>query len=81
MELRYVNTTEVLDDAMRERLSEASPSKTVIDEIAHNPSKGWDARVIWGFEFIEGQRYLTRNITTTKGDQVVNARMVYDFSC
>lgn len=79
MRLRYVKTSEISDEALRQRLSEGSPSKTVIDEIAHNKTKGWDARVIWGFEIIDGIRYLTRNVITTKNEKVVKSRLVYDF--
>lgn len=81
MRLRYVNTSEVSDKVLRQRLSEGSPSKTVIDEIAHNRTKGWDARVIWGFEIIDGYRYLTRNVITTKDEKAIESRLVYDFHC
>lgn len=81
MRLRYVNTSEISDEFLRQKLSEGSPSKTVIDEIAHNKTKGWDARVIWGFELIDGHRYLTRNVITTKDEKAVKSRLVYDFHC
>lgn len=79
MQLRYMNVADVRDKALRERLSEASPAKMVIDEIAQNSTKGWQAQVMWGFEMIDGKRYLTRNVTTTNDEGKVDARMVYDF--
>ncbi|KAJ5084945.1 hypothetical protein NUU61_009524 [Penicillium alfredii] len=79
MQLRYVNADEVPDETLAQRLGEGSPSKTVIDEVAHNTSKGWQGRVMWGFEIVDGKRYFTRNVTTTKAGATVIARMVYDF--
>lgn len=79
MQLRYANTTEISDEILRQKLTEGSPSKTVIDEVAKNETKGWDARVLWGFEIIDGNRYLTRNIITTKDEKLVKSRLVYDF--
>lgn len=79
MQLRYMNVANISDEDLREKLNEASPSKTVIDEIAQNSSKGWQAQVMWGFEMINGKRYLTRNVTTTKDKQKVGAKMVYDY--
>lgn len=81
MQLRYMDTSEVSDESLRQKLTEASPSKTVIDEVAHNQTKGWEARVIWGFELIDGNRYLTRNVITKKNDKYVKSRMVYNFQC
>lgn len=79
MQLRYMNVAEIPDETLRQKLGEASPSKTLIDEVASNSSKGWEARVKWGFELIDGKRYLTRNVTTTKDRHTVDARMVYDY--
>lgn len=79
MQLRYMNITEISDQDLQQKLSEGSPSKTVIDELAHNSTKGWNARVLWGFEVIDGRRYLTRNVVTSKDERSVKARMVYDF--
>lgn len=79
MQLRYMNVADVPDEVLREKFSEANLSKTVIDEVAQNSSKGWQAQVMWGFEMINGKRYLTRNVTTTKDQEKVDARMVYDY--
>lgn len=79
MQLRYMNIADVPDELLREKLSETNPSKTVIEEVAHSSSKGWQAQVKWGFEMINGKRYLTRNVTTTKEKEKVDARMVYDY--
>ncbi|KAJ5312180.1 hypothetical protein N7508_003010 [Penicillium antarcticum] len=77
MRLQYINTSEILEDTIREKLVKSSVNKEVIQELAKNSLKGWDAEVIWGFEEIDGNQYLTRNISTTKGNDKVIARMVY----
>ncbi|KAJ5683572.1 hypothetical protein N7462_006737 [Penicillium macrosclerotiorum] len=81
MKLRYVNTSSVPDEKLRSLLSQGSPSKMAIDELAHNSSKGWQAQVWWGFEWVGDTRYFTRNATVTrnKDGQTVTSRMVYDF--
>ncbi|KAJ5598970.1 hypothetical protein N7450_000037 [Penicillium hetheringtonii] len=79
MQLRYMDAMEISDEVLQQKLFEGSSSKTVIDELAQNSTKGWNARVIWGFEVIDGRRYLTRNVVTSKNEKSVNVRMVYDF--
>jgi hypothetical protein len=77
-QLNFIDRSNVLDDSVRQAVEMASLNKTVIQELALNSSKGWDAEVIWGFERLDGKRYLTRNIRTTKEDKKVIAKMVYD---
>lgn len=79
IQLRYMDAMEISDEVLQQKLFEDSSSKTVIDELAQNSTKGWNARVIWGFEVIDGRRYLTRNVVTSKNEKSVNVRMVYDF--
>jgi len=79
MKLRYVNVADIPNEPLRQRLEEANPSKIVIGEDAHNPGKGWEARVVWAFELVNGKRYLTRNVFTSKDKQNVEARMVYNY--
>ncbi|KAJ5151334.1 uncharacterized protein N7482_010586 [Penicillium canariense] len=81
MQLSYINASSISDEKLRQTLSEGSSCQVVIDEIAHNSSKGWEARVFWGFEYICDKRYFTRNAIVWKGDKTVNSRMVYDFRC
>ncbi|KAJ5579640.1 uncharacterized protein N7459_005625 [Penicillium hispanicum] len=82
MSLQYISLDDVPDETLRQRLSGGTQCKVVIDEAAHNKAKGWTARVMWGFEIIDGKRYFTRNATTSKDEQTVNSRMVYDYrSC
>ncbi|KXG53377.1 uncharacterized protein PGRI_004270 [Penicillium griseofulvum] len=76
--LNFIDKSDVLEDSVRQIVEMASLTKTVIQELALNSSKGWDAEVIWGFEQLDGKRYLTRNIRTTKEDKKVIAKMVYD---
>ncbi|KAJ5920004.1 hypothetical protein N7516_010862 [Penicillium verrucosum] len=78
MQLQFVNISAILEDSIRLILEVASLSNKVIQELAQNTSKGWEAEVIWGFEELDGKRYLTRHISTTKEEKKVVARMVYD---
>ncbi|KAJ5170025.1 uncharacterized protein N7500_002808 [Penicillium coprophilum] len=78
MQLKFIPRSHVLEDCIRETVEVASLTSIVIQELALNSSKGWDAEVIWGFEELDGKRYLTRNIRTTKEDKKVIAKMVYD---
>lgn len=78
MQLQFVDKSDIIEDSIREILEVGSLSDKVIQELARNASKGWDAEVIWGFEELDGKRYLTRNISTTKEQKKVIAKMVYD---
>ncbi|CAI7658850.1 unnamed protein product [Penicillium glandicola] len=78
MQLKFIDISDIVEDSVRQILEVASLSDKVIQELAHNSSKGWDAEVIWGFEELDRKRYLTRNISTTKGEKKITAKMVYD---
>ncbi|KAJ6186817.1 hypothetical protein N7519_001725 [Penicillium mononematosum] len=78
MQLQFIDRSDILEDSIRQTLEAASLSDKVIQELAHNASKGWDAEVIWGFEELEGKKCMTRNINTTKDEKKVIAKMVYD---
>ncbi|KAJ5784600.1 uncharacterized protein N7503_009812 [Penicillium pulvis] len=82
MQLRYMNTADIKDDVLRQGFEEGCSSSIVIDEAAYNTKMDWTAHVLWGFEMINGKRYLTRNALTSKNsqkDKPVTARMVYDY--
>ncbi|KAJ5287935.1 hypothetical protein N7478_003621 [Penicillium angulare] len=79
MSLRYMNTSGIKDEVIRQQYEDGCPTKTVIDEDAVNLKMGWTAHVLWGFEIINGKRYLTRNATSSRNDETVAARMVYDY--
>ncbi|KAJ5650967.1 uncharacterized protein N7484_004690 [Penicillium longicatenatum] len=84
MLLRYINTAEIKDDVLRQGLEDGCSSNMVIDEAAYNTKMDWTAQVVWGFEMINGKRYFTRNVITSKNSQKnepVVARMVYDYQC
>ncbi|KAJ5374409.1 hypothetical protein N7517_006415 [Penicillium concentricum] len=78
MQLEFIDKSHVLEDSTRKIVEVASLTNIVIQELALNSSKGWDAEVIWGFEELEGKKHLTRNIRTTKEEKKVIAKMVYD---
>ena len=45
-----------------------------------NEEYGWTAHQIWGFDVKDkGERKYVRRIVVRKGDEVKNARMVYDY--
>jgi len=44
-----------------------------------NEEKGWDARQVWGFAIVDGQRYYTRRVVVTKGKEVLRVRLVYNW--
>ncbi|CAG8898608.1 unnamed protein product [Penicillium egyptiacum] len=78
MQLKFIDRSDILEDSIRQIVEVGSLSDKVIQEFAQNTSKGWEAEVIWGFEELDGKRYLTRNISTTKEEKKVIAKMVYD---
>ncbi|KAJ5791953.1 uncharacterized protein N7518_008964 [Penicillium psychrosexuale] len=78
MQLKFIDKSGILDNSIRQILEAASLTDKVIQELARNTSKGWEAEVIWGFEELDGRRHLTRNISTTKEEKKVIAKMVYD---
>ena len=51
----------------------------LIDALVESLNHGWVARLIWGFEEINGERRFVRRTVVTKGEQVRNLRMVFDF--
>lgn len=77
-QLTIIEKSEILEDSIRQILAVGSLTERVIQELAENTSKGWEAEVVWGFEELDGKRYLTRNISTTKEEKKVIAKMVYD---
>lgn len=79
MSLQYMSTSDIKDEFLRQQYEDGCPTKVVIDEEAINPKMGWTARVLWGFENINGKRYLTRNAQSSKNGETVVARMVYDY--
>jgi len=42
--------------------------------------KGWTGNQIWGFAIIDGERYYTRRVVIAKGEEVLKARLVYNWS-
>jgi hypothetical protein len=44
-----------------------------------DPSGGWEAEMIWGFEEVKGERRYTRRVVVWKGGQFHRVRLVYDY--
>lgn len=51
-----------------------------IESYVVNEEKGWIANQIWGFAIIDGTRYYVRRVLVKKGDTVLKARLVYNWS-
>lgn len=79
MMLRYIDVADIEDETIRQKMIQEGLAKTVIDEVAHNTAKGWHAKVVWGFEYVKGEKYLTRNVHTWNDKETLVTRMVYDF--
>jgi len=77
-QLKIIEISGIQEDSIRQTLEAISLSRKVIQELARNTSKGWEAEVIWGFEEIDGKRYLTRNVSTVKDEKKVIGKMVYN---
>jgi hypothetical protein len=77
-QLKFIQVSEIVEESIRERFEATSRDEKVIQELAHNASKGWEAEVIWALETIDMKHHLTRNVSTTKEDKKVIAKMVYD---
>ena len=54
-------------------------SDELIDGIVESLDHGWVARLTCGFEEINGERRLVRRTVVTKGEQVRNLKMVFDY--
>lgn len=55
------------------------PEGEVVESLAINKEAGWTALQIWGFAEVDGQRYYTRRVRASKGDEVVRVRLYYDW--
>jgi hypothetical protein len=77
-QLKIIEVSEIQEASLRQTLEVVSCTRKVIQELARNTTKGWEAEVIWGFEDIDGKRYLTRNVSTVKEEKKVIGKMVYE---
>lgn len=74
------------DEFMKEGWLEGDEEKggpegeTHVENFGDNEERGWTARQVWGFAMVDGERYYTRRIVTTKGDKVLKVRLVYNFT-
>ena len=62
-----------------EGFASADADQLAILEITNSEAMGWSASTAWVFEALEGERRLVKHNTTTKGDKVEKARMVFDY--
>jgi len=45
-----------------------------------DPSGGWTATQIWGFQVVDGNRHYVRKVVVQKDDQRAEFRLVYDYA-
>lgn len=76
---RYVKLSEVEDEYLKEGW-EDGPEGEVVEGFVENTKDGWDARQIWGFAIVEGERKHVRRILARRpGWKEERIRMVYDW--
>lgn len=82
---RRVNISSLKEDDSVEGLLKGGWTQDVveagvlIDGIVESLDHGWVARLVCGFEDINGERRFVRRTIVTKGGQVRSLRMVFDF--
>jgi hypothetical protein len=59
--------------------SGAEGKREVVKFESKSAKRGWAASAVWGFQMLEGKRYLVRRMTITDGKKTVNAMAVYNF--
>lgn len=74
----YTQLEELQHTEVRDRLVKEG-GKAAIQELVSSKHGGWETLGIWGFEQINGIRYFTRTNYSSRGDEVVVARLVYDY--
>lgn len=77
----YVSENAVtVEDTLHRKIERAKGQPTIgILELTNGVHTGWASQTVWGFERIDGKRYLCKYATTTKDDQKATARMVFDY--
>ncbi|MCJ1338821.1 hypothetical protein MMC09_004110 [Bachmanniomyces sp. S44760] len=55
------------------------PEGEKVQSYVISEERGWLANQVWGFEIILEKRYYTRHLIVTKGEEKIEARLVYDF--
>lgn len=74
---RFVKLSEIEDEFLKTGWED--PEATYFLSEAENPSKGWQAWQIWGFQQVNGERRYCRNAIVTKKDKKETLRLVYDY--
>lgn len=69
-------------DAVAKHVGNVVDSNSVdmaILEIIRSEVMGWSASTVWVLEMVEGGQRLVKHNTTTKGERVEKAKMVFDY--
>lgn len=74
---RYIRGGELAEHVAG--LSGADVDDMAILEVIQSEAMGWSASTVWVFEAVGGERRLVKHNTTTKGEQVEKARIVFDY--
>lgn len=75
---KYVPVAEISDETFKQRAADGD-SDTVIQEFAESKTGEWVTEGIWTFENVNGVRHFTRTNVTSRGEERVVARLVYDW--
>lgn len=83
---RWSTFQEINDEFLKEGWQEGDEEKAGpqgekhVESFVVNEASGWNARQIWGFAIVDGERYYTRRVVVTKGDEVLKVRLVYNYN-
>jgi len=78
---RWIAVRDVEDAYLREGWGEEMnrDDAMAMESNVKSVGNGWTAVQIWGFEQVDGERRYSRHVVVTKGDQRIEARLIYDF--
>ncbi|TLD09210.1 uncharacterized protein PgNI_07972 [Pyricularia grisea] len=82
MKAVYVPMAEVsTEDIMGQVIEQpsATDDRVAIKEMTEGVNTGWKTTALWAFQEIDGERRFCKYCTTTKGEEKVQARLVYDY--
>lgn len=67
-------------DLTRDLLDEGKPGEDnlLYDYVVHQ-TNGWTMEQLWGFGTVNDERWLLRRMAVRKGDEVVHARVIYEW--
>lgn len=82
MRANYVSAADISkEDTMNYEIERPifTDDRIAIREMTVGVNTGWEATTLWGFQQVNGERRFCKYCTTTKGDQKVQVRLIYDY--